>query len=86
MKHILLTLYIALVSYCAFAQTFTFKYSENEDPLIFLKTGNVYVQFKKQTSLLGKEIFLKSLSDNGIETENINADIAPSFGICNPEG
>ena len=75
MKHILLTLYIALVSYCAFAQTFTFKYSENEDPLIFLKTGNVYVQFKKQTSLLGKEIFLKSLSDNGIETENINADI-----------
>ena len=75
MKYILSTLCIALVSYCAIAQTFTFRYSKNENPLVFLKTGDIYVQFKEQTSFLEKENFFKLLSDNGIRTENINADI-----------
>ena len=75
MKHILLSLCIVLISYCTIAQTFTFKYNENENPVVFFKTGDVYVQFKTQTSFLEKEIFLKSLTDNDIQIENINENI-----------
>lgn len=76
MKQILLVLCaIIMLSCCTFAQTFTFKYTTNEDSLSFIKTGNLYIKFKNNVSSSEKHRLSDLFIEKGIQSESVSDDI-----------
>ena len=71
-----------------FAQTsiFAFKYKLDEDSLVFIKTGNRYVQFKDKISLEEKHHITDLFFNRGIHYEYVRDDIVKLETSGSPRG
>ncbi len=78
MKNIYLIIFcVLLLQFCGFAQTprFCFKYKTDEDPLVFIKTGNIYVQFKVEVPSEEKQRLINVFLNRGVQWEYVREDI-----------
>ena len=69
--------FISLFQFCGFAQTsrFCFKYKSDEDSLVFIKTGNIYVQFKDKVPSEEKQRLTNVFLNRGLQCEYVSENI-----------